>query len=41
MKLRPYEILKGKLLGQVDKRELNELGLNELWEEQVGAIRMR
>lgn len=38
VKLRPYEILKGKLLGQVDKRELDVLGLNELWEEQVGAI---
>lgn len=38
VKLKPYEILKGKLLGQIDKEELDALGLNELWEEQVGKI---
>lgn len=38
VKLKPYEILKGKLLGQVLKEELDTLKLNELWEEQVGKI---
>lgn len=38
VKLKPYEILKGKLLGQIDKEELDSLALNELWEEQVGKI---
>lgn len=38
VKLKPYEILKGKLLGQIDKEELDALKLNELWEEQVGKI---
>jgi len=36
--LKPYEILKGKLLGQVSKEELDGLKLNELWEEQVSGI---
>lgn len=31
VKLKPYEILKGKLLGQIDKDELNHLQLNEIW----------
>ena len=39
VRLKPYEILKGKLLGQIDKDELNALGLNELWEVQVGKIK--
>lgn len=38
VKLKPYEILKGKLLGQVAKDELDELKLNEIWEKQVGLI---
>lgn len=38
VKLKPYEILKGKLLGQISKEELAALKLNELWEEQVSAI---
>lgn len=38
VKLKPYEILKGKLLGQIEKEELDALKLNELWEEQVGKI---
>ena len=38
VKLKPYEILKGKLLGQIDKDELEKLKLNELWEEQVEKI---
>lgn len=38
VKLKPYEILKGKLLGQISKEELDGLKLNELWEEQVTKI---
>ncbi|MBV6474404.1 MAG: hypothetical protein JPMHGGIA_02710 [Saprospiraceae bacterium] len=38
VKLKPYEILKGKLLGQIDKEELDALDINELWEEQVDKI---
>jgi uncharacterized protein with ParB-like and HNH nuclease domain len=38
VKLKPYEILKGKLLGQISKEELDGLKLNELWEEQVSNI---
>lgn len=38
VKLKPYEILKGKLLGQVDKVELDTLHLNELWDNQVDQI---
>ena len=38
VRLKPYEILKGKLLGQIEKEELNVLGLNELWDNQVGRI---
>ncbi len=38
VKLRPYEILKGKLLGQIDKIELDKDHYNELWEQQASAI---
>jgi uncharacterized protein with ParB-like and HNH nuclease domain len=38
VKLRPYEILKGKLLGQIDKIELDRDRYNELWETQAGLI---
>jgi uncharacterized protein with ParB-like and HNH nuclease domain len=38
VRLKPYEILKGKLLGQIDKEELDQLNLNELWDEQVNKI---
>jgi len=38
VKLKPYEILKGKLLGQISKEELDSLKLNDLWEEQVSNI---
>lgn len=38
VRLKPYEILKGKLLGQIDKESLNVLNLNNLWEKQVNAI---
>ncbi len=38
VRLKPYEILKGKLLGQVDKDEMNQLGLNELWDQHIGLL---
>lgn len=38
VKLKPYEILKGKLLGQIDKEELESLQLNEHWEERISNI---
>lgn len=38
VRLKPYEILKGKLLGQIDKDELNALKLNELWDGRVNKI---
>jgi uncharacterized protein with ParB-like and HNH nuclease domain len=38
VRLKPYEILKGKLLGQISKEELEGLGLNSLWDDQVSAI---
>ena len=34
VKLKPYEVLKGKLLGQIEKDELEALKLNELWEDK-------
>lgn len=38
VRLRPYEILKGKLLGQIDKIELDSGNYNLLWETQVALI---
>ncbi|TAK52675.1 MAG: DUF262 domain-containing protein [Betaproteobacteria bacterium] len=38
VRLKPYEILKGKLLGQIDKIELESGGYNEIWEERVAAV---
>jgi hypothetical protein len=38
IRLKPYEILKGKLLGQIDKIELDQRNYNGLWESQVTAI---
>ncbi len=38
VRLKSYEILKGKLLGQIDKEELESLKLNELWENQVSKV---
>jgi uncharacterized protein with ParB-like and HNH nuclease domain len=38
VRLKPYEILKGKLLGQINKEEINELKLNDIWDEQVDLI---
>ena len=38
VRLKPYEILKGKLLGQIEKDELKALQLDELWDNQVAKI---
>lgn len=38
VRLKPHEILKGKLLGQIDKEELNKLNLNEIWETQIAKV---
>ncbi len=38
VKLKPYEILKGKLLGQIDKIELERGAFNAKWEERVAEV---
>jgi len=38
VRLRPYEILKGKLLGQIDKIELDKGDYNEKWEECIDRV---
>lgn len=38
VRLKPYEILKGKLLGQIDKLELDSGKYNDLWEGQLQAV---
>ena len=38
MSLRPHEILKGKLLGQIDKRELDHEGYYDVWESRAKSI---
>lgn len=38
VRLKPYEILKGKLLGQIDKLELGPGNYNELWEQAVARV---
>jgi len=38
VRLRPYEILKGKLLGQIDKVELDKEDFNGLWEHCTSSI---
>lgn len=38
VKLKPHEILKGKLLGQIEKTELSRMGLNELWDSRVESL---
>jgi Protein of unknown function DUF262/Protein of unknown function (DUF1524) len=38
VRLRPYEILKGKLLGQIDKTELDKEDYNGLWENRSARI---
>lgn len=40
VKLKPFEILKGKLLGQVDKKELEHFKLNELWDTSIEKINL-
>jgi hypothetical protein len=38
VRLRPYEILKGKLLGQIDKIELDKGDYNGLWERKAAEV---
>jgi len=38
VRLKPYEILKGKLLGQIDKLELDSGNYNEVWDTHVRAV---
>ncbi|HVX27180.1 MAG TPA: DUF262 domain-containing protein [Parafilimonas sp.] len=38
VKLKPYEILKGKLLGLINKIDLENLELNELWDNKIKSI---
>jgi len=38
VRLQPYEILKGKLLGQINKIELNKDDYNGLWERKAAKI---
>ena len=38
VRLKPYEILKGKLLGQIDKTELDSGKFNEKWEDCLQAV---
>ena len=38
VRLRPYEILKDKLLGQIEKIELDNEDFNGLWERQASAV---
>jgi len=38
VRLKPYEILKGKLLGQIDKLELASCKFNELWEQRLQEV---
>lgn len=38
VRLRPHEILKGKLLGQIDKFELDKEDYNGLWERQSAKV---
>lgn len=38
VRLKPYEILKGKLLGQIDKSLMQSKNYNQVWEEKIRAI---
>ena len=38
VRLKPYEIIKGKLLGQIDKNELSRQKLDETWDTQIKKI---
>lgn len=40
VRLRPYEILKGKLLGQINKLELDQGKYNELWDAKSEEINL-
>ena len=40
VRLKPYEILKGKLLGQIDKVELESGKYNERWENQLRKVNL-
>jgi uncharacterized protein with ParB-like and HNH nuclease domain len=38
VRLKPYEILKGKILGQIDKFELDHGKYNETWESKINSM---
>lgn len=38
VRLKPYEILKGKLLGQIDKTVLDSKKYNQLWESRIRTM---
>jgi hypothetical protein len=38
VRLKPYEILKGKLLGQIDKLELDQGQYNQIWDQQINGL---
>jgi hypothetical protein len=38
VRLKPYEILKGKLLGQIDKLELDQEKFNDVWDSCVQEV---
>ena len=38
VRLKPYEILKGKLLGQIEKVELDSGNFNQIWESNVDEV---
>jgi len=38
VRLKPYEIIKGKLLGQIEKQELDQLELSEKWDEAMTLL---
>lgn len=38
VRLKPYEILKGKLLGQIDKIELDQEKFNDVWDSRVREV---
>jgi uncharacterized protein with ParB-like and HNH nuclease domain len=41
VRLKSYEILKGKLLGEINKEELEELQLNSTWDEQIKKVNIQ
>jgi hypothetical protein len=38
VRLKPYEILKGKLLGQIDKLELDQEHFNDVWDDRIREV---